>query len=120
MVAGIREPMDSQTVTLTANVSGVASSTVYLSGEVLGITATPGSGMTSCVLTITSDTAGVILNGVTVSAATFYKPRVSATTNDGSTAITNSFIPYIVGGSATVAIASGVSAKTLTVTVYYR
>lgn len=120
MVAGIKEPMGAEIVTLTANVSGVASGTVYLSGEVLGITATPGSGMTSCALTITSDTAGVILNGVTVTTATFYKPRVGATTNDGSTAITNSFIPYIVGGSATVAIAAGVSTKTLTVIVYYR
>jgi hypothetical protein len=120
MASGVKEPMGAQTVVLTADGSGNASGTLYFSGEVLGVTATLGESMANPVLTITSDTAGVILSGVTVASSTFYKPRVSATTNDGSTAITNSFIPYIVGGYATVAIASATATKKLTVTVYYR
>lgn len=111
-----------QSVVLTSSVAGTASGTLSgVLGEIIGIKAVLGTGMLTPSLTVTCDTTAKALDGVTVSANTYYKPRVGATTNDGSTAITNSYIPYFnMGSDMTVAITGGVSTKTITVTVYYR
>ena len=113
--------ISSQSVTLSSNVSGVASSTITeAAGEIIGVQVTLGTGMLTMALTLTSDTTQVILNGITVTANGFYKPRVNATTNDGSTAITNSFVPYVSGGTITCAIASATASKDVTIKVFYR
>ena len=121
MTGGPRVQMQSQEKTLTADVSGVASGAITkVEGEIIGVLITLGSGMTSAVVTLTSDTGQVVLSGVTVSTTHCYVPRLPATINDGSTAVTNSYIPYIAGGSVTFAIASGVSTKTITARIFFK
>ena len=68
MTGGPRVQMQSQEKTLTADVSGVASGAITkVEGEIIGVLITLGSGMTSAVVTLTSDTGQVVLSGVTVS-----------------------------------------------------
>lgn len=112
--------MQSQELELTSNGSGAASGTISnVAGEIVGILITPGSGMSTAAVTITCDTGKVALS-VTVTATTLYQTRLNAISNDGSTAITNSFIPYIAGGSVTFAIASATASKTIKAKIFFR
>jgi len=113
--------MSKSSGTITCNGSGVGAGTVAgVNGEVIGIFVDLGNA-TSVVATVTSDTAAVMLNGVTVSADTFYPVRRNAVINDGTTAISNSFVPYVnFGGSIVVGCTTGGSGKTFSVVIYYR
>ena len=106
---------------ITTAANGVATTTIAgVKGDIEGVFVDMGTS-TSAAVTVTSDKSAVVLNGPTVTADTFYPVRRNALTNDGSTAITNSYIPYInFGGDMTVAVASGGDAKTLTVVIYFR
>lgn len=122
MTAGILNKIRSQKVTLTASVGGTASDSIAkVVGEIFGVQVTLGTGMTTADLTVTTDGGEVVINGVTVTTDKFFPVRHNAVTNDGSTAITNSVIPYLnKGGAMTAAIASATATKSLTVTIIYR
>ena len=122
MADGLRIPLRSQNVVLTANGSGIASGSITgVVGDIIGVGITLGASMTTLALTVTADVGDVVINGVTVTANKVIPVRRPAVTNDGSTAITSSSIPYMnAGGAITAAIASATTTKTVTITVYYR
>ena len=122
MVAGLPLPFKSAGVLLTANGSGIASGSITgVVGEVVGVGIALGTDMTTLALTVTMDTGDVAINGVTVTANKVIPVRRNAVTNDGSSAISGSAIPYMnKGGAITAAIASATLNKTVTITVFYR
>ena len=121
MGAPVNQAILKKSVALTTDGSGNASGTITgLSGEILGVYVDLGTGMSSAPLSVTNEFGQTVLTK-TFTTDGFIQPRVGVTTNDGTTAITNSYIPYInCGGSITAAVASGTASKSLTVYVLYR
>ena len=122
MVAGLHSSVLSEGISLTSNVSGAASGTISgVNGEIYGVYVALGTGMLTAAVTVTTEYGEVALNGVTVTANKMYRVYKNATTNDGSTAITNSCVPLVSGGgSITVSVASATASKGISVTILYR
>ena len=86
-------------------------------GEIMAVHVDLGT-TTSIDVDLVSDSAATILSINSVVADAYYTIRSPAVINDGATAITNSFVPYINrGGDMTVTVANGGDTKTVTVNV---
>jgi len=118
----IVNPFRAKSVSVIADVSGNASGSITgVVGEIVGVHVALGTGMTTADVTVTTDGSEKILDDVTVTASKLYGVRATAVSNDGSTSITDSFIPYVnMGGTMAVAVESATTTKSLTVTVLYR
>ncbi len=110
-----------KSVALTSSALGATTGNVEgVHGKVLGIYVTLGTGMTTATVTVANDLGDTLLNAKTVTANTFFPVADAPVSNDGATAYTNSFIPYInIGGDMAVTVASATAEKTMSVYIIY-
>jgi hypothetical protein len=103
---------------ITTDAGGDATATIAAGiGEIMSVSVALGTSVSADVV-LTNEAGATVLSKTGIAADAEYYVRAGAVTNDGTTAITNSFIPYMnQGGDMDVTIANGGDTKTLTVNV---